>query len=201
MGGGLINRAEHPQRTSTVAAISLQIQARQTAGLTRSFADVIACASQESPSTETRRAKRCGSRVDAQEIKVMESQQPSVIVRLLIFSGRPDPEWALDENAGNELFTRVREAFGREKSNPPPPPSLGYRGFLVKPARTDMAEFTVSNGVLTVGSGRQATHWRDVTGVEELLLTQARERGYGEALDLFGAGPKERTQGPATSAS
>jgi hypothetical protein len=131
----------------------------------------------------------------------MESQEPSTIVRLLIFSGRPDPEWTLDDEARDQLSARVREALGKEESNPPPPAGLGYRGFLIRtarPAASPLPEFTVFRGVLTVGAGQRAAHWRDLAGVEELLLTQARERGYGDALDLFGAGSKGKSQEPVT---
>ena len=133
----------------------------------------------------------------------MESQEPSTIVRLLIFSGRPDPEWTLDDEARDQMTGRVREALGKERSNPPPPAGLGYRGFLVRTTRPTASppEFTVFRGVLTVGAGPRATHWRDIAGLEELLLTQARERGYGDALELFGAFSPGRTQGPATLTS
>jgi len=129
----------------------------------------------------------------------MESQETSAIVRLLIFSGRPDPEWGLDSELTEQLAARVREVLGKEQGNPPPPAGLGYRGFLVRPARSgsSLPEFTTFRGVLTVGAGPRATYWRDIAGVEQLLLTQARERGFGEALDLFGAGPKGHTQDPA----
>jgi hypothetical protein len=50
----------------------------------------------------------------------MKSQESSVVVSLLIFSMRPDPEWTLDEQARVELSSRLREALGGEESNPPP---------------------------------------------------------------------------------
>ncbi|MGH9966413.1 MAG: hypothetical protein ACREBG_01070 [Pyrinomonadaceae bacterium] len=134
----------------------------------------------------------------------MESQEPPLIVRLLIFSGRPDPEWTLADEAKEQLLAKAREALGREESNPPPPAGLGYRGFLVRPSRStavQLPEFKVFRGVLTVGAGPRAAHRRDVGGVEEFLLAQARERGFGEALEVFGAGPKGKNQGPATLAS
>lgn len=130
----------------------------------------------------------------------MDSQD-GYTVRLLIFSGRPDPEWTLDGQARDELSGRVRETLGAEESNPPPPAGLGYRGFLVKSrpqAQPRLPQFTVFRGVLTVDSGLRTAHWRDVAGVEDLLLTQARERGYGEALDLFGAGAKGKGGQPST---
>lgn len=134
----------------------------------------------------------------------MESQEPSLIVRLLIFSGRPDPEWALDHETKEQLLAKAREALGKEESNPPPPGGLGYRGFVVRPSRaaaSQLPEFKVFRGVLTVGAGPRAAHRRDIAGVEELLLAQARERGLGEALDVFGADQKGRTQGPSTLTS
>lgn len=143
---------------------------------------------------------RCALTIYAQERKDMEQQKPSATVRLLIFAGRPDPEWALDENRTNELFAGLRGALV-EKSNPPPPPGLGYRGFLVQSAHPEVPEFTVFNGVLTVGPGRKATHFRDVNGLEQLLLGWAQELGYGEALDRFGAGLRQPSQGPTSSAS
>ncbi len=129
----------------------------------------------------------------------MESQE-SVNVRLLIFSGRPDPEWSLDAEARDQLFARLRKTIGKEESNPPPTGGLGYRGFLVrtrlaKPSQ--IPEFTVFRGVLNVGAGPRAVHWRDIGGVEELLLTQARERGWGEALEAFGAGSRETPPRPS----
>jgi hypothetical protein len=104
----------------------------------------------------------------------MESQETSAIIRPLIFSGRPDPEWELDKNGAEQLASRVREGLGKEESNPPPAAGLGYRGFLVRPTRfapPSLPEFTVFRGVLTVGSGPRAAHSRDIAGVEEMLLT------------------------------
>lgn len=121
----------------------------------------------------------------------MEPQESSVIVRLLIFSGRPDPEWTLEGEARDQLLARVREARGKEETNAPPVGGLGYRGFLItptRPAALDLPELRVFRGVLSVGAGPKAPNWRDVTGVEDLLLNQAREKGFGDALEVFGAG-------------
>jgi hypothetical protein len=129
----------------------------------------------------------------------MQSQSAPALVRLLIFSGQPDPEWALDEESRDQLAARLRDAVGNRKSNPPPPPQLGYRGFLVRPGtkeRAALPEFTVWQGVLTVGSDSRAQHWQDVAGIEQMLLGQARERGLGEVLDYFGAGKEDQDQKP-----
>lgn len=129
----------------------------------------------------------------------MEPQEPSLMVRLFIFSGRPDPEWTLDGPEKDLLLANVRAARSKEPANAPPPGGLGYRGFLVRPSRIttfDLPEFRVFRGVLTFGAGRRAEYWRDINGVEEMLLAQARNRGFSEALEVFGAGKIGRTQGP-----
>jgi hypothetical protein len=119
----------------------------------------------------------------------METPQSSATVRLLIFSGKPDPEWPLDNGTRDQLLARVRDVVGKKEGNPPPPPKLGYRGFWVRPGRYDatgLPEFSVSRGVVTTGGGRNMRHWQDVAGIEEMLLTQARERGFRDLLNELG---------------
>ena len=121
----------------------------------------------------------------------MKLQEQVISVRLFLFSGRPDPEWSLDETAVGQLRERVQKTVGGEKIRPAAPGGLGYRGFLVQ-NRANVAglpaEFTVFRGVLSEPSGPTAIHWRDLRGVEDWLLAQARERGFGKALDSFGVG-------------
>lgn len=123
-------------------------------------------------------------------------------VRLLIFSGRPDPEWTLDGDALGDLQGRLRETLAGEESNPPPPSALGYRGFLVRARSADKSvpsEIRVFRGVITAEDGRKGRHLRDAAGLEEFLLADARRRGYGDALDESGAGGRGRTPGGPTA--
>jgi hypothetical protein len=126
----------------------------------------------------------------------MEPQQ-SLTVRLLIFSGRPDPEWTLNDQETEQLLGLVRETLGREETNPPPRGGLGYRGFLVRNTQPTFSrlDFSVFRGVLTF-DGARGVHRKDVAGVEDLLLTQASDRGYREALEVFGAFQKGGTKSP-----
>jgi hypothetical protein len=74
-------------------------------------------------------------------------------------------------------------------SKPPRPGGLGYRGFLVQSASPISGiprSFTVFRGVLTEQPGPRATYWRDVGGVEDFLLAQARLKNFGEILDALG---------------
>jgi hypothetical protein len=118
----------------------------------------------------------------------MSTQERMVNVRLLVFSGRPDPEWTLSPEAVDALASRVKKAVGSQEIPAPPPPVLGYRGFLVRGGTLAglPPEFTVFRRVVTVPRGRgEAQHWMDTSGVEDLLLQEAR-RDHDTLLGQLG---------------
>lgn len=125
-----------------------------------------------------------------------DAAEPSrdITIRLLIFSGRPDPEWSPDERKARELHEKLVEAIGREPIHPPPPGGLGYRGFLVGLTNRGRRgrEVVVFRNVLTEQEHERQAHWRDVTGVERWLLQEARNEGHGEILDAAGANGTDR---------
>ncbi len=92
----------------------------------------------------------------------MASQQQGVVVRLFIFSGRPDPEWPLDEAAVADLVQNAVQSPGLPNA------------------------FTVFRGVLTEPPGPRGNHWQDAGGIESWLLSEARARGHGKAIDALG---------------
>lgn len=102
-----------------------------------------------------------------------------VEVQLDVFSGRPNPRWTLSGDRARELGERLSSV---EPAEPREPPALGYRGFLVSDSRIRLRVFDS----LVALQGKDATRYlRDVGGVEEYLLDQAREHGYGEVLRVF----------------
>jgi hypothetical protein len=109
-------------------------------------------------------------------------------VRLLIYSGRPDPEWPVGPDELEALVGLLRRVVGAEEIHPPPAAGLGYRGFLVRGVSvTDRpADFNVLRRVVTERSGTRTRHWRDTAGVEQWLLEQARRLGHGAVLDSEG---------------
>jgi hypothetical protein len=114
----------------------------------------------------------------------------SVDVRLLIFSGRPDPQWTVEGDALQELVERARAAVGGEPACPPQPGGLGYRGFLIRHDEDALElprELAVFHGVVAERPGPRASHWRDAAGLERWLLDQARQQGHGEILAAAGA--------------
>ena len=110
------------------------------------------------------------------------------IVRLLIYSGRPDPEWTLGVDRLEELLQRLKSVVGNEKTNPPPQRGLGYGGFLVRNVAVGgrASEFRVFRGVISEGAGRRTNDWRDTQDVEQWLLDEARRQGHGDVLDAIG---------------
>lgn len=123
------------------------------------------------------------------------ASEPNVITAAAgIFSGRPNPEMTLSGVDATTLAQRVREARGKEANHPPPQAKLGfYYGFQVWAPKHLASElgipesFNVFAGVITQQSGREQHYWRDVSGVEEFLLTTAYARGHGELLDRVNA--------------
>jgi hypothetical protein len=122
---------------------------------------------------------------------VTEGQEGAAeTVRLLIYSGRPDPEWPVGSSELPELVSLLSRVVGVEEIHPPPAGGLGYRGFLVRGVHVGdrPAEFNVYLRVVTERSGTRTRHWRDTAGVERWLLVQARRQGHDAVLSSEGIG-------------
>ncbi|MGH3371295.1 MAG: hypothetical protein ACRDPR_14995 [Nocardioidaceae bacterium] len=109
------------------------------------------------------------------------------VVRLLVFSGRPDPEWVLDPDEEAALLAKLGAARAgtRVTAQQSGRSRLGYRGFQIdRPGRTPGTRevTTVHGGVVsevrTTGLDQRA----DDHDIEQDLLEQARARGFGNLL-------------------
>ena len=116
-----------------------------------------------------------------------------VTVEIGLFSGRRNPQLSLTGEPLQRFAASVKTAIGKEPIHPPPAPRLGhYYGFFVRPsgdvaARLQLPpELDVYSGVLTERRGKEAKHWRDVDRVEQFLINQAFEQGYGGLLEKTG---------------
>jgi hypothetical protein len=123
----------------------------------------------------------------------MEGSEDAIVVQIGVFSGRPNPEMSLTDEAAVEFADLVKSALGQEPIHPPPPPKLGkFYGFLVqvpeqKVRALDLpSRVNIFSGVLTDMTSREQTHWRDTVGLERFLLHLAYERGFGELLEKVG---------------
>jgi hypothetical protein len=99
------------------------------------------------------------------------SRSADWLAKALMFSGRPDPAWAVPSSVADDLL-RVWEELppgSPQRSSPPP---LGYRGSLLQ--APDGRTWESSGGQVTLHDGRM-TDTRDDPGrrFERLLLATA----------------------------
>jgi len=104
-------------------------------------------------------------------------------VELDVYSGRPNPTWSLSADEAKTI-ARVLKDLPRAASAMPE--GLGYRGFVLRmsePPGTELESVRVSAGVITIHKGERVEHFVDARGLEERLLQQARDRGFGSVVD------------------
>jgi len=124
---------------------------------------------------------------------MMEKKKEMITAIIGAFSGHPNPVLPLDAETAEKLVDLFKTARGKEVSPPPSAPRLGYYyGFFVEipqelAKRLDLPlGFTVYQGVITEGKGREQRHWRDIAHVEQFLLDQAQKQGHEELLKMVG---------------
>jgi len=113
-----------------------------------------------------------------------DDRTTEVEVELDIFSGRSNPRWTLAADRAQALTALIEQGSAAEWREPP---GLGYRGFVLT---TEDSRTRLYRGVLAISRGDRTVYRGDAQALEELLLQQAREHGYGEVLDAFGAAPR-----------
>jgi len=115
----------------------------------------------------------------------MQDNKLKIEAMLDIFSGRPNPTWKLSENQVDELKTKLGTFPSAESKSTP---GLGYRGVrLVNIGKiTNIPDRIIAyNGVLAITEKGMTNYYEDSNKIEEWLLDQAREQGYGEAIEKF----------------
>ncbi len=113
----------------------------------------------------------------------MPNKKPAIEAILHIFSGRPDPRWVLSESQVAELKAKLDSLPPRK---PKTPPGLGYRGVrIINVSKVPVIpeRIIAYSGVLVITDKGTTSYHEDVNNIEEILLEQAREKGYGEIID------------------
>jgi hypothetical protein len=95
-------------------------------------------------------------------------------IELDAFSGRPNPKWA----ASPERAASISRGLSSLPDAParPEPDHLGYRGFII---RQGGMHARVYGGHVTVSANGTTRNFVDSSGLEALLIADARERGFG----------------------
>lgn len=119
----------------------------------------------------------------------MEENKDAMVVKIGLFSGRPNPEMKLTDEMASQFADLVKLTVGKEPIHPPPPPKLGeFYGFLVQVPDQKAKELglpvqaTVFSGVLTDMTQKKQAYWRDEAGIERFLTRLAYEQGFGDLL-------------------
>ena len=113
------------------------------------------------------------------EVLAAEGGQTNVTVEVLIFSGRPNPTWQLQDTKRLEtLKAKLKdppEAFQKE---PAGWSRLGFAGFRIRggDAWGLPGEFRVYLGVIKTGHGKAAKFLKDSTGLEQSVIGEAKKQ-------------------------
>lgn len=113
------------------------------------------------------------------------SQSTPATAELMIFSGRPNPQWSLSANQTQELLQLVEHAALGNTVNFPD--GLGYNGYTVQlhDGRSPVTSLRVGKGVIEVVSTNQTTYRLDANRqVERWLLTSAQPHLEKEVYEL-----------------
>ena len=108
----------------------------------------------------------------------------SMRVEFDVFSGQPNPAWELSAQEAAELARRLADLPRHDQTAAEG--GLGYRGFVISnPQKIPglPVELRVYRGVLTVPGQGGALSYGDVNRIEQWLLEQAGQRGYGDLVD------------------
>lgn len=93
------------------------------------------------------------------------------IARALVFSGRPDPTWKIEESIVKEL-ERIWDSLVPIHGEPQSAPSLGYRGCLIK-CKSDIEWFVYKNLVTLKRSGKTESRDDNYRKFEKLIMSSA----------------------------
>ena len=102
---------------------------------------------------------------------------PQLEIELDAFSGRPNPKWlASPEHAAS--LSRALSSLPEAPSQPEPS-HLGYRGFII---RYQSQQTRVYRGHVFVTAGGTSRTFTDSARIEEQLITDASQRGFGDIV-------------------
>jgi hypothetical protein len=138
--------------------------------------------------------------------KMAEEQQDTIEVMLDIYSGRPNPSWALSDRLIEELRTLIAANVEQLRENRFVTPYLGYSGFIITNHQQLVGipyRMRVYGGVLTVTEEKakednnersKTTYYDDTHRLEAWLLEQAVEHGYADAIERMGGTHQDRDE-------
>ena len=113
------------------------------------------------------------------EVLAAEGGQTNVTVEVLIFSGRPNPTWQLqDPKRLQTLKAKLKDLPEAFQEEPAGWTRLGFAGFRIHGGETLglPGEMRVYQGVIKTGHGKAAKHLKDATGLEQSLISETKKQ-------------------------
>lgn len=125
----------------------------------------------------------------AGDVLAADGSRTKVTVEVLIFSGRPNPAWELQDTKKLETpKTKLKDAPEAFKEEPAGWTRLGFAGFRIHGGETLglTSEIRVYQGVIKTGHGKDVRYRKDPVGLEQNLINetkrQALERPVKDAI-------------------
>jgi hypothetical protein len=113
------------------------------------------------------------------KLHAADGVQTNITVEVIIFSGRPNPTWPLqDTNHLRALKAKLKdlpEAFTEE---PAEWSRLGFAGFLIRGGEVMglPGEIRLYQGVIKTGRGKEARYLKDLGGLEQSIITESKRQ-------------------------
>jgi len=117
------------------------------------------------------------SRGQAADASAAAGSTTNVTVEVLIFSGRPNPTWQLQNPERlNMLKPRLKDAPELPQEEPAGWSRLGFAGFRIHggEALGLPGELRVYRGVIKTGYGKAARYIKDSVGLEQSLINESK---------------------------
>jgi len=124
-----------------------------------------------------------------------EAVGTNVTVEVLIYSGRPNPTWQLQNTKPLEkLIAKLNELPRALDEEPAGWSRLGFTGFRIRGRQVVGLpdEIRIYQGTIKIGHGKTAKYLKDLTGLEQSLIQEAKaqalEPHVKKALDNYEKG-------------
>ena len=108
-----------------------------------------------------------------------DGAKTNLTVEVLIFSGRPNPTWQLqDTNSLHALKARFQDLPVAFETEPAEWSKLGFGGFRIRGGETIglPSEIRIYQGVVKTGLGTEAKYLRDLHGLEQSLIAEIKSQ-------------------------
>lgn len=121
----------------------------------------------------------------ALKLPAADSGQTNITVEVLIFSGRPNPTWQMqDTNRLQVLKAQLKDLPVAFEKEPVEWSRLGFAGFRIRGGEVMglPGEIRIYQGVIKTGQGKETKYVKDSQGLERSLIAQAKKQALEQPV-------------------